>query len=285
MAEVPEATLVAAHAVEAADDVHVVRDAATDQPTRSASNGRLSRYFAAISGASVVALVVIVAAVVRPVTSPGLAGAVHALPASLSDVCAEPTSMFARFWNDAAASSGYSTAVRVGTTNLPAPTMYISDGPAGGGVLCAVAPGPAGPDQPLLGAALARTGAVAYIADYQFAPFGAVRPGVTRVTIEVARTSEVLVLHDRWFRRHGTAGHRPRLARLQFPGQLRCEHAHRARVQRAQPTARDGHHHRDRKAIGGRHSVTASPASRAALVVVLLERARRGGCRAVPVAA
>jgi hypothetical protein len=111
----------------------------------------------------------------------------------LADVCAAPTSMFARFWDASAVSPDYSTAVRVGTTNMPAPTMYISDGPAGGGVLCVVAPSAAGPDRPLLGAALARPGAVAYIADYQFAPFGAVRPGVTRVTIEVARTSDLLV--------------------------------------------------------------------------------------------
>jgi hypothetical protein len=201
---VPEATLVAVRVdadraseaaddtVDPVDDAHVVRDAPTHEPTRSASNMRWSRYFAAISGAGLVALVVVVAALVRPVNSPGLAGAVNVLPVHLEDVCAAPTSMFARFWNDSAASNDYSTAVRVGRTNLPAPTMYISDGPAGGGVLCVVAPSTSGPDRPLLGAALARPGAVAYIADYQFAPFGAVRPGVTRVTIEVARTSDLL---------------------------------------------------------------------------------------------
>jgi hypothetical protein len=175
------------------DDVQVVGDALPDPPIRSTSSIRLSRYFAAISGAVLVALVVVVAALVRPVNSPGLAGAVNVLPAHLQDVCAAPTSMFARFWDaSTVAPADYSTAVRVGTTNLPAPTMYISDGPPGGGVLCVVAPSPSGPDQPQLAAALARPGAVAYIADYQFAPFGAVRPGVARVTIEVAGTADLL---------------------------------------------------------------------------------------------
>jgi hypothetical protein len=113
------------------------------------------------------------------------------LAAQLSSVCSAPSSAFARFWQDANATPvDYSGGVKVGDASVPAQSMYISDGPAGQGVLCVTTTAQANRStQSLLEATAPRPDAIAYLNNHQGAPFGAVRPGVARVTIGVAGSS------------------------------------------------------------------------------------------------
>jgi len=155
---------------------------------------RRTRNLATAAGVLLIAGAVIGVLVLRNVgrSSPSSASTVQTLPPRLEDVCGRPSSQFARFWEDTTGGISYGGTVRIGDTDVPAMSMYVSGGAPGEGVLCVTTTSVLGSQQPIRAATTARAGAIAYLGVSQGQPFGAVRPGVTRVTVS-GSTADVQV--------------------------------------------------------------------------------------------
>lgn len=170
----------------------VTSDAGT-HPKRLLANTRQRRNLATATGLALVVASAIAIVVLHPIGRSSPSPTVHALPSHLESVCGTPSSRFARFWEATTGGVDYAGVVHVGSTNIPAMSMYVSAGTTGEGVLCVTTTSLLGSQRPIRAATTARGGVIAYLGISQGQPFGAVRPGVTRVTLSIEGTPGVQV--------------------------------------------------------------------------------------------
>jgi hypothetical protein len=175
----------AAEPYEFSHDLEVVIGPAPAEDTTSMGHRRRAQSFATLAGAAAMACAVAVVTVLivhqqsngRSSTTP------QHLSGDLTKVCSAPSTGFARLWEDETGPVDYSGRVLAGHTYVPALSMYVSDGPPGQGVLCVSQSAQIGITDPIAAATTVQSGNIAYLGTHQGQPYGAVRPGVARVTI------------------------------------------------------------------------------------------------------